>query len=225
MGESILTVVTGASGHVGNNLVRSLIAECRPTRVLVHRNSDSLRDLDIEQMPGDVRDIDSLIRLFEGADVVYHAAGVVSIDDDCWPRVDPVNIKGVENVVSACLKAGVKRLIHFSSIHASISVRIVTRWMRAALYAGRSHPPYDRSKAAGEKIVLDGVSRGLNAVIIAPTGIIGPFDFQPSHTGQMLLSLAKGRLPVLVKGGFDWVDVRDVVTGAMRAEKYGRLRE
>jgi len=129
-----------------------------------------------------------------------------------------VNIRGVENVVSACLKTGVKRLIHFSSIHAIDQRPYSEPVDESRAFAGQGHPPYDRSKAAGEKIVMDGVSRGLNTVIIAPTGIIGPFDFQPSHTGQMLLSLARGRLPVLVLGGFDWVDVRDVVAGAMYAE-------
>ena len=219
--NKVLTVVTGASGHVGNNLVRALIAEGRAVRVLVHRNIAALKDLNVEQVAGDVRDIDSLNHAFQGADVVYHVAGLVSIDDDCWPKVESVNVSGVDNVVSACFKAGVKRLVHFSSIHA-IDQRPYNKPVdESRPLTGSSHPPYDRSKAAGEMIVLNGVSRGLNAVIVAPTGIIGPFDFQPSHTGQMLLSLARGRLPILVDGGFDWVDVRDVVAGAIHAESKG----
>ena len=83
----------------------------------------------------------------------------------------------------------------------------------------KKHPPYDRSKAAGETEVRYAIENGLNAIIVNPTAIIGPFDFHPSHQGQMLISMARGKLPALVEGGFDWVDVRDVVFGTIQAEK------
>jgi dihydroflavonol-4-reductase len=83
----------------------------------------------------------------------------------------------------------------------------------------RRCPSYDRSKAAGEKEVRKGIERGLDAVIINPTGVIGPYDFEPSYFGEALLAIACRKLPALVGGGFDWVDVRDVVAGAMRAEE------
>jgi dihydroflavonol-4-reductase len=79
--------------------------------------------------------------------------------------------------------------------------------------------PYDRSKAAGEREVRKAVARGLDAVILNPTAVIGPYDFRPSHVGQTLLALGQRKLPALVTGGFDWVDVRDVVEGALRAEE------
>jgi dihydroflavonol-4-reductase len=82
-----------------------------------------------------------------------------------------------------------------------------------------SCPPYDRSKAAGEREVIKGIRKGLDTIIIIPTGIIGPYDFRPSHSGEFLLSLAKGKLPALLGGGFNWVDVRDVIQGALSAEK------
>ena len=83
----------------------------------------------------------------------------------------------------------------------------------------KKHPPYDRSKAAGGTEVRSAIENGLDAVIVNPTAIIGPFDFHPSHQGQMLISMARGKLPALVEGGFDWVDVRDVVFGTIQAEK------
>jgi dihydroflavonol-4-reductase len=78
--------------------------------------------------------------------------------------------------------------------------------------------PYDRSKAAAEREVYKGIEKGLDAIIINPTAIIGPYDYKPSHFGEALLRLANGKIPALINSGFDWVDVRDVCDAAIRAE-------
>jgi dihydroflavonol-4-reductase len=110
--------------------------------------------------------------------------------------------------------------VHFSSIHALCQEPLTSPIDENRPYAeSRKYPPYDRSKAAGEKEVLKGIEKGLDAIIINPTGIIGPYDFRPSHSGELLLTLARHKLPALIKGGFNWVDVRDVVEGAQRAEQ------
>jgi dihydroflavonol-4-reductase len=80
-------------------------------------------------------------------------------------------------------------------------------------------PPYARSKAAAEREVQSGIQRGLDAILIRPTAIVGPFDFKPSLLGQAIIKLASGRMPFLVTGGFDWVDVRDVVSAAILAAR------
>jgi dihydroflavonol-4-reductase len=80
-------------------------------------------------------------------------------------------------------------------------------------------PPYDRSKADGERLVRAAAEEGLSTVVLNPTGIIGPHDFGPSYFGQVLAALGQGALPAVVGGGFDWVDVRDVVNAALRAEE------
>ena len=79
--------------------------------------------------------------------------------------------------------------------------------------------PYNLSKAAGEKEVRQGIERGLDAIILNPTAIVGPLDYKPSLFGEALLAMANGRLPALLTGGYDWVDVRDVVDGAIQAEE------
>ena len=213
-------VITGASGHVGANLVRALIDKDRPTRCLVHVHCQALGGLDTEIVQGDMRDPDSLCRAFEGADVVYHLAACISLSMSDWPVLESVNVLGTRNVVEACLRTGVRRLVHFSSIHAMVQEPFFTPVDELRPLAEyRHYPPYDRSKAAAEREVRCGIEKGLDAVIINPTAIIGPHDYQPSYFGEALLSLAQHRLPALVTGGFDWVDVRDVVEGAMRAEK------
>jgi dihydroflavonol-4-reductase len=161
-----------------------------------------------------------LCHAFDGADVVYHLAGIISLSMDEWPAVEAVNIIGTRNVAEACLRCGVRRLIHFSSIHAITREPMGTPVDESRpLIESQSYPPYDRSKAAGEKEILKGIERGLDAIILRPTAIIGPHDYQPSHFGWALLAIANGKLLALVAGGFDWVDVRDVVAGAMRAEE------
>ena len=215
-----MIVVTGASGHVGGNLVRMLLKLGRSVRATFHRDKRALEDLDIEIVHCDVQDYDSLKKAFRGADVVFHTAGYISLLMSDWPRVESINVLGTRNVVEACLSCGVRRLVHFSSIHALCQEPLDTPIDENRPYAdSRHYPPYDRSKAAGEREVLKGIEKGLDAVILNPTGIIGPYDYRPSHTGELILSLARGTLPALVQGGFDWVDVRDVVEGALLAEK------
>ncbi len=211
-------VVTGASGHLGSNLIRALLARCRRVRALVHHDRRSLQGLDVEAVEGDVLDPASLRRAFAGADVVYHAAGHISIVPWDRERLAATNILGVRHVVEACLASGVRRLVHFSSIHAySSEPRDETIDESRAPADPRRSPPYDRSKAAGEREVRRGIELGLDAVILNPTAILGPYDYRPSHFGQALLGMARGRLPALVPGGFDWVDARDVAAAAIAA--------
>jgi dihydroflavonol-4-reductase len=219
-------LVTGASGLVGANLVRSLLTQGRDVRAVVHEDRRALEDLDVEPVKADVRDTDALDRALSGVEVVYHLAGSISLEMDSSQEMMSINATGTRNLVRACLKSGVQRLIHFSSVDA---LRKETHGYpvdenQPLIDSGvppnklLQIPPYDLSKAQAEREVLAGTTQGLNAVIIRPTAILGPYDFKPSFIGQALIQLAKGRIPALVKAGFDWVDVRDVVTGAMNAE-------
>jgi dihydroflavonol-4-reductase len=214
-----LAVVTGANGHLGNNLVRALVAGGRPVRALTFAVCPSLAGVPLETRHGDVRDLAFLQDAFRGAETVYHTAACISLLMDSWPEVEAVNVRGVANVIEACRRAGVRRLVHVSSIHAYVQQPLdaVLDESRPLVSGTSGVPPYDRSKAEGERLVRAAVERGLDAVILNPTGIIGPYDFGPSLFGRVLLELGVGRLPVMVGGGFDWVDVRDVVDAALRA--------
>ncbi len=215
-----MIVVTGAAGHVGANLVRALAAKGSPVRALVHLDRRALEGLDIEVVAGDIRDPDSLLKAFEGAEVVYHLAALISIATDPWSLLEAVNINGTRNVVEACLNCGVRRLVHFSSIHTlTDTASDIPVDESSPLVESQRYPPYDRSKAMAEREVSQGIEKGLDAIIISPTAIVGPHDYKPSHFGEALLKLANGSLPALVSGGFNWVDVRDVVGGAMRAQE------
>jgi dihydroflavonol-4-reductase len=211
-------LITGASGHIGANLVRTLIEKKQVTRCLVHSSTKAIEGLQTEKVNGDIRNLDSLCRAFEGVDTVYHLAANISLTMDGWKHLEETNVTGTHNVVEACLRTGVRRLVHFSSIHAFQREPLIHPVDESnPLVNSVNHPPYDRSKAAGTREVRKGIEKGLDAVIIHPTAVIGPHDYQPSYLGEAILMIANGKLPALVKGGYDFVDVRDVVSGALTA--------
>jgi len=219
--------VTGATGHVGANLVPALVQRGDDVRVLVHDNDAPLEGLDVERLRGDVRDAGSLRRVFEGVDVVFHLAAIISIDGDRHGLVRSVNVDGARNAARAALEAGVDRMVHFCSVHAFDQSPLDQPLdeTRARVPDERGRPAYDRSKAAGERGVREVIAEGLDAVILHPTGIVGPGDHEPSRMGRVLLDLYHRSLPSLVHGGFDWVDVRDVVQSALSAADRGRTGE
>lgn len=214
----MVVVVTGASGHIGANLVRALLERGKPVRALVHHDRRALEGLDIETVNGDICAPESLIGAFEGAETVFHLVANISLMMNDWPLVEKINVTGTRNVIDACVKCQVKRLVYFSSIHAiqpSPEDELINEF--CSLVESPKCPPYDRSKADSERLIRQAVARGLNAIIINPTGVLGPYDYQPSHFGFTLISMANKKMPALVSGGFNWVDARDVAAGAIMA--------
>lgn len=211
--------VTGATGHVGANLVRTLVDGGHSVRALVHAgNRRGLDGVACEFVDGDILERPTLERAFAGCERVFHLAARISIVPGDEDVVHAVNVEGTRNVVAACETAKVSRLVHFSSIHAlSPTPHDQAIDETRALTSSPHMPPYDRSKAQAEREIQAGIARGLDAVIVNPTAILGPHDYGPSAMGRVLLDLYHRRLPALVDGGFDWVDVRDVVAGALAA--------
>ncbi len=213
-----MIVITGAAGLMGGNLARTLIADGQRVRGLIYQDLRAVEGLDIQLIQGDILDQVSLHNAFHGAETVYHLAASISLAQSNWSNMEATNVTGTRNVVEACLTCGVRRLIHISSIHALQQEPFDQPLDETRpLAQSPKHPPYDRSKAYAELEIQKGLQHGLDAVIINPTGIIGPNDFKPSYFGKALIAIAEGRTPALVKGGFDWADVRDVVAGTIAA--------
>ncbi len=222
----MFVTVTGASGHVGANLIRTLREQGRKVRAVVHRDLRGIHGLEIDLVKADILDPASLKNAFSDTDTVFHLAAHISISKGDTLHTYRVNVEGTGNVIEACRNCNVRRLVHFSSIHALSSRpkgEIIDE-TRPLVEKGQA-PFYDCTKADAERLVLKAVDDGLDAVILNPTAIIGPNDFKPSHMGEMLLSLYHFRLRSLVEGGFNWVDVRDAVQGALSAEKRGKIGE
>jgi dihydroflavonol-4-reductase len=222
----MVAAVTGASGHVGANLVRALLEDGRRVRVLARADRRSFEGLDVEIVQGDISDPRTLRAFLDGADTLFHLAARISIVGVEGGLVDRTNVGGVRNVLKACRESGIRRLVHFSSIHAFDTHpedQPIDETRRLAL--GPGHAPYDRSKAEGQAAVLEAVREGLDAVIVNPGAVVGPCDFKVSRMGEVFLDIYHGRLPMLIDGGYNWVDARDVAQGALMAEKKGRTGE
>jgi len=217
-------VVTGASGHIGANLVRELLERGYPVVALVRQTSLALEGLSVERVHGDLSDIQSLRKAFRGAEMVYHLAAFISIQSGDREKLESVNVEGTRNVIAACHAEAVSTLIHFSSIHALEQLspdQEITE--NNPLIDGRQGGggDYEVSKARAEKLVREINSEFLSTRIIYPTAVLGPNDFNHSLFGQVILKMAQGRLPALVSGGYNWVDARDVAWGAVEAAEKG----
>ena len=221
-------VITGASGQIGGVLARALADRYGPGRIraIYRERRGTAADLDIAWVNGDILDKESLIAAFKGAETVFHLAALVSIDAVRAQEFNRTNVLGTRNVVEAALACGVRRLVHVSSIHAYDQHPLDEVLDESRGPADGPHQgPYDRSKAAGEVEIRRGIDRGLDAVILNPTSVIGPYDGGPSAMGQVFLDLYRRRIPALIAGGYDWVDVRDFAAAAVAAETKARCGE
>jgi dihydroflavonol-4-reductase len=216
-----MIAITGAAGHVGNALLRALAerqmdAAAGPVRAVVRPGRDTsscFAGLDVEVVEADMLDPRALARALEGADMVFHLAGVISITK-------------ARNVLAACRTAGVRRVVYTSSIHAFVEPpRGTCTDETTPIDPDLVHTPYAKTKAEATRLVFAAAQQGLDAVVVFPSGIIGPYDFKPSQTGQLVLDLARGRIKAWVEGGYNFVDVRDVAEGLLAASRHGRQGE
>jgi dihydroflavonol-4-reductase len=213
-----MVLVTGASGHVGANLVRSLLEQGRDVRCLVHSDSRALDGLNVELVQGDVTDPDTLAPAMVDVSTVFHCAAVISIVGDMGGLVRRVNVDGVRNMATAARAAGVQRFVHISSCHA-FDLTLATA-SEISPRPGAEHPAYDRSKAAGEAALRE-FSDDLSFCVLNPSGVIGPWDFAPSRMGTAFRDVRDGKLPGAIDGGFYFSDVRDIVAAMLAAETRG----
>ena len=201
-------VVTGASGHLGVNVVRALVAAGEPVRAVDVRPSAALAGLPAEFVRADVLDPAALRNAFAGGEFVLHLAARISIAGDPDGSMRRVNVEGVRNVAEAALEVGIRRLVHCSSLHAYDVGAIRGPVRENGLRATDSRlPAYDRSKAEGEAELRRVFDRGLDAVILNPSGMIGPVDPEPSRMGRVLLAMFKGRMPIAVAGAMKLVQL------------------
>lgn len=223
-----MILVTGATGHIGNVLIRKLLEQGEKVRALVWRGEDTtpIKALEVEQVQGDVLDLASLGPAMRGVETVYHLAGIISIMPGRNPFVWRVNVEGTRNMLEAARQAGIRRLVYTSSIHAiARSPHGVAMDESLGFDQNNPYGEYDRSKAAASLEVQKAAIEGLDAVIVCPTGVIGPYDFRGSELGEVIRSASEARTMFYVEGAYDFVDVRDVADGMIAAHAHGRRGE
>lgn len=223
--KGVKIAVTGASGHIGNYLCKELIKKGADLRVLLHNNEDDFSTLDAAIIRGNILDKESLSKLFDGADIVYHLAALISIDKKDRKKVFETNVNGTKNVIEICKNQKVKKLIHFSSIHTIKVLNTNSELNENNPLNLNSGSAYEASKAQAEILIMEAVESGLYCTILSPTAVIGPYDYQPSYLGRAVLKISKNQLPMLTTGGYDFVDMRDVVHTAIQAASLGKKGE
>ena len=226
---SIHYLVTGATGHLGRTVTEQLIGEGKSVRVFALPNEKNIPD-NVAVYYGDVRDKESLRPCMEDlADqelIVIHCAGIVSIASKFNQAVYDVNVTGTKNVVDLCKEYSVDKLVYISSVHAipeqpKGTVIVETKDFSQDKVVGN----YAKTKAEATAYVLDAARQGLNVCIVHPSGIIGPNDYTGGHTTAFVIDYCKGRLISCIRGGYDFVDVRDVANGIISVCKHGRRGE
>lgn len=225
-----LFIITGANGHLGGTIVRMLSRKQIQVRGLVFGEKKEQDTENIHYYNGDVRDIDSLRPLFLGCEnmetVVIHTAGIIDISNHVSPELYNVNVNGTKNILQLCREYQVKRLVYVSSVHAIPEQKRgkvtgeIGEFSPDAVIGG-----YAKTKAEATRAVLKAAEEGLDAVVVQPSGILGPYDRSGNHLVQMVSEYLRGTLPACVKGGYDFVDVRDVAEGCLLAAEKGRKGE
>jgi len=214
-------LVTGATGLLGNNIVRLLAATGEMVRVLARDESDprALADLPVERASGDVRDATAVTAACKGVDVVIHSAGHVRIGWSQGEVQRQINVEGTRHVASAARAAGA-RMVHVSSVDALGLGRRKQPGDEEKSFPGIVECPYVVTKREAERVVLEEVDRGLWASIVNPGIFFGPWDWKPS-SGKMMLAVARYML-FAPTGAGSFCDVRDVAAGTIAAAARGK---
>jgi dihydroflavonol-4-reductase len=215
-------LVTGATGFVGGGIARRLLADGREVRALTRRPQEAgaLTNLGVDVVGGDVLDAESVARAAAGCEVVYHAAGMNGF---CFADPGPMraaNITGTENVVEACARAGVRRIVYTSSA-AAIGEPAGVVATEDTPHRGWFLSEYERSKHDAEVAGLEAAARtGVELVCVNPASVQGPG--RTGGTARLILDYANGRLRTLVRSRFSLVDADDCSAGHVLAEERGQ---
>ena len=222
-------IVTGANGHLGNTILRTMDKVKNQVRGLILPGETPCL-AGVNYYYGDVTKTKTLRPMFENTFdsqvYVIHTAGLISIENQVSDKLYQVNVLGTKNIVDLCKEYKVKRLVYVSSVHAipegekEETLKEVSHFSPDNVVGG-----YAKTKAEATQIVLDAAKEGLDAVVVHPSGILGPYDNSGNHLVQLIKDYVKGKLPACVKGGYDFVDVRDVALGCLSAAEKGKKGE
>ena len=220
--------ITGATGFVGGNLARMLLADGYEVRALIRVNSDlrNLAGLPIETVTGDLDDSPNLAEQITGCDAIFHVAAHYSLWVKDREAIYRANVAGTKNLLAAAKTARVKRFIHTSSV-AAIGVpksgTLATEETKTTVEALVSD--YKKSKFLAEQAALEAACDGLDVVIVNPSTPIGAHDVKPTPTGEIVLRFLQNRMPAYVHTGLNLIDVDDVARGHILAWQRGRTGE
>ena len=220
-------LVTGGTGFLGANLVAALVERGDTVRVLRRANSSlvALEGLPVDHVIGDILDPAAVDQAVRGCDLVFHVAALASYWRAQRAQIYRVNVEGTRTVMEACLRAGVPRVVHTSSVAAiGIAPRGTIADETTPFDALSATFAYADSKRRAEEVVQQAIARGLDVVIVNPATVFGAGDHY-LNTGRIVIEYGRGRIPVVPPGGMCVVDVDAVVQGHLLAAARGRTGE
>lgn len=224
-------LITGATGFLGRAVLQLLLAHsCRILALVMDKDPLAYTiPENVTVFCGDLTDKDTLRSFFAaGGDnfCVLHCAGIVSVASKPDEAIYRVNVQGTQNIIDLCCEFGAEKLVYVSSVHAipeKPAPETITEPDRFA--PDEILGDYGKSKSMATALVLEAAQSGLNASVVLPSGILGPGDLARGNMTRMLLAFCRGRLPLGVKGGYDFVDVRDVAVGVLACAERGKAGE
>jgi dihydroflavonol-4-reductase len=219
------TLVTGANGHVGNNICRLLVERGEPVRAMIRASADPepLRALDIEIVRGDILDAESTARAVAGCGRVYHtAAGFVMWSRDPERDIIKPSLEGTRHVLEAAAKAGVEKVLYTSTTGTVGFLDTPDRSLDETYFNTSPHTHYVRGKIAAEHEAFAIARRTqLPLSSIHPGFILGPRFWKISESVRQVADFIERGMPIYFEGGFGVVDVEDVARGALLAMDRG----
>lgn len=221
-------LLTGADGLLGSNVVRELLKRKYDVSVFIEagKKSKTLPEGKVNIIYGNILNEKEVDEAIQGMDYVIHCAANTNI----WPTrseiIRAVNVDGTENVISACLKHDIKRLISVGTANSFASGGIINPGDETNNYEAHVYNlDYMDSKRLAQDLVIDAVrNKGLKAIVVNPTFMIGPYDSKPS-SGAMIQALAQGKIPGFAPGGKNYICVKDAAIGINNALTQGRIGE
>lgn len=227
--------VTGASGFIGANLVRELLARGHRVKALLRPNADlrGLKRLDFERVYGDLHDHKACATGLRGCDWCFHAAASYHLWMRDYSSMYATNVDGTRNLIEAATKAGCSRIVYTSTVGCiglpnSRNGHCVPTDETAQVTPRQLSNHYKISKWRAEQVALKLASpEGGNSpiIIVNPSAPIGPYDVKPTPTGRIIMDFLNRKMPAYLDTGLNWVHVRDVATGHILAAEKGRLGE
>lgn len=222
-------MITGITGHLGRTIAKLLLKENKEIIGLRLPGDNEHLLEQVEYITGDVTKRDSLRPFFNktaGKTVVFiHSAAIISTASKN-ADILKVNVEGTKNVISMCKEYGIVKFIYISSVHAipeKPSGEYTTEVKEFSPF--RVEGMYGKTKAQATAYVLKEIRKGFPAVVLHPSGIIGPEDYKQGYMMELIRTYLKGRLLVAIQGGYDFVDVRDVAKGVVASITKGRTGE
>ena len=235
--KKTMYLLTGAAGYLGSNISRSLIAQGKTVRALVLKGDPAITQVppQVEIISGDLLDPNSVEDFFsvpasvsnDTEVVVIHCASMVTVSSELSEKLMNVNVTGTKNILDACLKHKVKKLVYISSTgaiqelpHGKI-IREPDLFDPDLIIGG-----YGKTKAMATRMVLDAVKEhDLDASIVFPSGISGPYDYGNGYFTNFIIDYVNGKMPAGISGSFNAVDVRDLADGVIACAEKGRKGE